>query len=276
MVTNLAGKNAGQATEVEPTATFGLDHWYLGLLAAVPALVLAVAFIACAGVLRLVPALPVGPVVGVVLVLLILGAGWAHWQHYPAWTQPGIVLIPTLLIFVPTVLLQRQLLWQVNGDTDRVVLAPLVVCLVLLFAGVVSIVGLAIIIGRSAPSLASVSVLPLPLLLSWGLLLDIRYTEQLVLAAIGSALALVAFVTFVTWLTPQQQRPFVPLLAVVAQLGVFWLQHFGWPQFAGLVRWIVGVNLVLLVLLVLLLGLAPLLAAWMRRVGWPVIEQYLV
>src|SRR4051812_35443908 len=76
--------------------TFGLDYWVLGLAAALPSLCCALALLASAGLLPRVPQVPVGLALGGVLLLLGVGAVFAHANDYPAWTQPGVGLLPIL------------------------------------------------------------------------------------------------------------------------------------------------------------------------------------
>lgn len=255
--------------------TFGVEYWGLGLAAIVPALLTALALLACAGVLPLIPRLPVGLTLGGLLVLFALGALGAHVLDYPAWSQPGVVLVPILALFLPAAILRGQVLTQINGDTDLVVLAPLVISWLLMVAATIVCVGVAITIGRHAPSFAGLTLLPLPLIQAWLLILAPPFREPAVIAALGSALVLTALGTFVAWVVPLKQRPHVPLVAIAAQFGIFWLQRFGWPTFNGVVRPIVALDIAFYVAVLLLIATAPPLATWMRRAAWPVLHDHL-
>lgn len=255
--------------------TFGSEYWSLGLAAAFPALLAAVALLACAGTLPLIPRLPVGVTLGGLLVLFALGALGAHILDYPAWSQPGVVLIPILALFLPAAVFQGRVLTQINGDTDLVVLAPLAISWLLMVAATIVSAGVAVTIGRHAPSFSGLGLLPLPLIQAWLLILAPPFREPTVLAALGSALALTALGTFVAWVVPLKQRLYVPLIAITAQFGIFWLQRFGWPTFSCVVRSIVALNIAFYAGLLILVAIMPLLALWMRRAAWPVLHDRL-
>ena len=97
------GRPTSGAAPAAPLAnpTFGVEYWILGLVAALPTLLAALVLLACGGALPLIPRLPVGMTLGGVLIILALGALAAHVADYPAWTHPGIVLIPILALFPP-------------------------------------------------------------------------------------------------------------------------------------------------------------------------------
>jgi hypothetical protein len=86
---------------------------------------------------------------------------------------------------------------------------------------------------------------------------------------------LAALATFAAWVVPTKQRQYVPLLAIAAQIAIFWLQRFVWPPFNGVVRPIVALDIALSIAMLLLVAFAPLLAAWMRRSAWPVLHDHL-
>lgn len=255
--------------------TFGIEYWGLGLAAVIPALLAALALLACAGALPLIPRLPVGMTLGGLLVLFALGALGAHVLDYPAWSQPGVVLLPILALFLPAAILRGQVLTQINGDTDLVVLAPLAISWLLMVAAAIVCVSVAVTIGRHAPSFSGLALLPLPLIQAWLLILAPPFREPAVITALGSALALTALGTFAAWVVPTKQRPYVPLIAIAAQFGIFWLQRFGWPTFNGVVRPIIALDIAFYIALLLVIATAPLLAAWMRRAGWPVLHDHL-
>lgn len=271
-----AGRNR-RATPPEGSTvpTFGVDHWGLGLAAIVPALLTAVALLACAGALPLVPRLPVGVVLGALLVLFALGTVAAHLLDYPAWSQPGVVLIPILALFLPAAIIRGQVLTQINGDTDLVVLAPLAISWLMMVAATIVCVGVAVTIGRHAPSFSGLALLPLPLIQAWLLILAPPFREPTVIAALGTALTLTALATFAAWVVPTRQRPYVPLVAIAAQFAIFWLQRFGWPIFNGVVRPIVALDIAFYIVLLIVIATAPLLASWMRRAAWPVLRDRL-
>jgi len=253
--------------------TFGPEYWPLGLAAASPALLAATLLILCAGGLPVLPALPAGPVLVILLALLTTSALATHRFGYPAWSHPGIALIPTLALLVPAATLRGQLLPQVNGDPDPMAILPLGIAWLLVLAATVAIATVAVTLGRYAPSFSGLALLPTPLILAWLFVIPPPFVERQALAALGSALALAALATFAAWVVPARQRPLVPLLALAAQLGLFWLRRFGWPSFSGLVRPIAGLDIALYVILVALVLIAPVLAAWMRRAGWPAVRR---
>ncbi len=253
--------------------TFGPEYWPLGLAAAFPALLAALLLILCAGGLPVLPALPALPVLVVLLALLGAGALAAHRCGYPAWTHPGIALIPALALLVPAATLRGQLLARVNGDSDPLAVLPLGIAWLLILAATIAIVIVAVTLGRQAPSFSGLALLPAPLILAGLFVTPAPFAERQALAALGSALALAALATFAAWVVPARQRPLVPLLALAAQLGLFWLRRFGWPNFGGLARAIAALDIVLYVALAVLVLIAPVLAAWMRRAGWPAVRR---
>jgi len=272
-----AGKPRYGATPTAPVAnpTFGAEFWILGLVAALPTLFAALVLLASGGAVPLIPRPPVGMTLGGVLIGLALGALAAHVADYPAWTHPGVVLIPILALFLPAALIRGQVVTQINGDSDWVVLAPLGISWLLMLAATIVIAGVAVTIGRHAPSFSGLAILPVPLIQAWLLILAPPFRERLVLIALGSALVLTALATFAAWVVPTNQRPYVPLVAIGAQFGVFWLQRFGWPTFNGALRWVVALDIILYVALVALVAVAPILAAWVRRSAWPAVRELL-
>lgn len=269
------GRPTSGAASTAPVAnpTFGVEFWILGLVAALPTLLAALVLLACGGAVPLLPRPPVGMALGGVLIILALGALAAHVADYPAWTHPGVVLIPVLTLFLPAAIIRGQVVAQINGDSDWVVLAPLGISWLLMLAATIAIVGVAVTIGRHAPSFSGLAILPVPLIQAWLLILAPPFQERLVLLALGSALILTALATFAAWVVPTNQRPYVPLVAIGAQFGVFWLQRFGWPTFNGALRWVVALDIILYVALVALVAAAPLLAAWVRRSAWPTLRE---
>ena len=255
--------------------TFGPEYWSLGLAAAGPALLASTLLLLCTGGLPLLPALPAGPVLIFLLALLGAGALAAHRFGYPAWSHPGVALIPTLALLVPAASLRGQLLVRVNGDPDPMAILPVGIAWLLLLAATIVIVIVAVTLGRYAPSFSGLALLPTPLILAWFFVIPAPFAERQALAALGSALALASLATFAAWVAPARQRPLVPLLAVGAQLGLFWLRRFGWPNFGGLVRVIAGLDIALWVVLIVLVFAAPVCAAWMRRAGWPAVRRLL-
>lgn len=255
--------------------TFGPEYWPLGFAAACPAFLIALLFLLCAGAVPLVPPLPTGLVLGGALVLLSVGAIGAHRFGYPAWTHPGLTLLPTLALLVPAAILRGEVIIRINGDPSRVVLVPLVAAWLLLLAATIVIAGVGVTLGRYAPSFSGLALLPTPLILAWLFVLAPPFAERAVLAALGSALALAALATFIAWIMPAQHRPLVPLLALAAQLGLFWLRRFGWPDFGGALRPLVALDILLYLALVALIATAPIVAAWVRREGWPTIRHLL-
>ncbi len=101
--------------------TFGVTYWVLGLGASLPAFICAVVLLASAGLLPRVPQVPLGLALGAVLVLLGVGAVFAHANDYPAWTQPGVTLLPILTLFLPAATLRGEVVTRINGDPDRAV-----------------------------------------------------------------------------------------------------------------------------------------------------------
>lgn len=253
--------------------TFGAEFWLLGLMAALPTLLAALMLLVCGGAIPLIPRPPVGVTMGGVLIILALGALAAHVADYPAWTHPGVVLIPILALFLPAAIIRGQVVTQINGDSDWVVLAPLAISWLLMLAATIVIVGVGVTIGRHAPSFSGLALLPMPLIQAWLLILAPPFQERLVLLALGSALVLTALATFAAWVVPTNQRPYVPLVAIGAQFGVFWLQRFGWPIFNGALRWVVALDIILYVVLIALVAVAPILAAWVRRSAWPTLRE---
>ena len=255
--------------------TFGPEFWPLGLAAAAPSLLAALLLILCAGGVPLLPALPAGPALIGLLALLGAGALAAHRFGYPAWSHPGIALIPTLALLVPAATVRGELLPRVNGDPDPMAILPVGIAWLLMLAATITIVGVAVTLGRYAPSFSGLALLPTPLILAWFFVIPAPFAERQALAALGSALALAALATFAAWVAPARQRPLVPTLAVAAQLGLFWLRRFGWPNFGGLARPLAALDIALWVVLVALVFTAPVLAAWMRRAGWPAVRRLL-
>lgn len=253
--------------------TYGIDFWMLGLAAAVPAFLCAVALLAAAGTIPFVPPLPLGLTLGAVLVLLGVGTVFAHANAYPAWTQPGVVLLPILTLFLPTATLRGQVLTQVNGDTDRLVAAPLAVIWFLLAAATIVCAAIAAIVGRHAPSFSGMALLPAPLLLSWLLLLAPPFEERRVIIALGCALALTALTTFLGWLVPTAWRPAAPAVALGLQFILLVVLRIDLPAFSGAVRPILLLDLALLLALIGLVLTIPLCANWVRRRGWTAIER---
>lgn len=256
------------AVAARANPTFGPEYWFLGVAAALPALLGALALLACAGLLPPVPRLPVGVVLGLLLLALALGGIFAHAADYPAWTHPGVVLIPILALFLPAAVVRGQVLTRINGDTDLAVVAPLAIAWLLMVASLVVAAIVACAIGRHAPSFSGLALLPAPLILAWMLILAPPFEERAVVGALGSTLALAALATFAAWIIPAGQRPFVPLAAIGAQFGLFWLQRFQWPVFNGAIRPIIALDIALFVVLVILVTAAPLCAAWVRRGAW--------
>lgn len=254
---------------------FGPAAWALGVTAALPALLSAVVLLACAGAIPRLPPLSAGPALGILLLSLGIGAVVAHATNYPAWTHPGIALIPILALVVPVVALHGQIVTAINGDSDPLVVAPLLIVWLLLVAGSVVSALVTFAVGHRAPSFSGVPLLPLPLFLTWGLILAPPFAEGQVLRALGSALTLAALATFVAWIAPQRARASVPLAAVGAQFGLFWLRRFRWPVLNGAVRPLIALDLLLLVGLLTLIAVAPSCAAWVRRDAWPVLRRVL-
>jgi hypothetical protein len=253
--------------------TFGLDYWVLGLGAAVPSFLCALALLASAGLLPRLPQVPLGLALGGVLVLLAVGAVFAHANDYPAWTQPGVALLPILTLFLPAATLRGEVVSRINGDPDRMVVAPLVVIWLLLAASTLVCAIVAIAIGRHAPSFSGMALLPAPLILSWLILLAPPFEEAEVLNALGCALALSALTTFVAWLAPAAWRPAAPALAFILQFALFVLLGITWPSLNGALRPVIALDLLLLVGLIFLVLFVPPCAAWLRQRGWSAVER---
>ncbi|MFN8541942.1 MAG: hypothetical protein U0232_31245, partial [Thermomicrobiales bacterium] len=253
--------------------TFGIDYWVLGLGASLPAFLCAVVLLASAGFLPRVPQLPLGLALGGVLVLLSVGAVFAHANDYPAWTQPGVTLLPILVLFLPAATLRGEVVTRINGDPDRAVIAPLLATLLLLAAATLVCAIVAIVIGRHAPSFSGLSLLPAPLMLSWLILLAPPFEESEVINALGCSLALAALTTFIGWFAPAAWRPAAPALAYVLQFALFVALGIGWPTLSGALRPVIVLDLALLVGLIFLVLFIPLCAAWMRRHGWRAVER---
>jgi hypothetical protein len=249
--------------------TFGVEHWPLGLLAAVPAFVCALGFLLCTVDLPRLPRLPLSLVLGILLVLLGLGALAAHQVHYPAWTQPGVALLPTLGLFLPAAAWHGQIVALIDGDPDPVVVVPLAITALLLAAALLVAAAVVATIGRHAPSFSGAALLPLPLLAAWTFALAPPFREFVVIRGYASALALAAGATFIAWITPRQRRGFVPLAAIGVQFLLFLLLQLGWPGFSGALWPVIAFDTSIFVLAVILVGVAPLSAVWMRRLGWP-------
>lgn len=265
-----------QPREPEPSRhnpTFGIDYWVLGLGSAVPALLCAVALLTSAGLFPRVPEVPLGLVLGAVLVLLGVGAVFAHANDYPAWTQPGVTLLPILTLFLPAAALRGQVVARINGDPDRMVAAPLVAIWLLLAAATLACVLVAVSVGRHAPSFCGTALLPAPLMLSWLLLLAPPFEEAEVLTALGSALALTALATFLAWLLPTAWRPAAPAVAFALQFAQFMLLGIGWPRFAGALVPVIAGDVALYVALVILVLVAPFCATWLKNRGWSAVER---
>ena len=255
--------------------TFGLAYWPLGLLAAGPALLGALGFLIV--VLRPPQArgASFGIVLGVLIAALALGAIVAHLLDYPAWIAPGVTLLPVYALFLPAAVLHGQWGARVNGDPDPIVAVPFAATWALLAAAAIVTVAVAFAAGRHAPSFSGSALLPLPLLLAWTLVLAPAFDEGRVARAVVATLALTACATLVAWLAPAPLRPLAPLAAIAAQFALFWWLRLGWPAFGGAIAPIVWLDLALFLLLVVLIGLAPPCAAWVRRAGWPAAHRLL-
>ena len=262
----------GAATD-RHNPTFGLDYWVLGLAAALPALCCALALLASAGSLPRVPQVPVGLALGGVLVLLGVGAVFAHANAYPAWTQPGVGLLPILTLFMPVAILRGQIVTRINGDPDRMAAAPLAATWLLLASATIVCAVVAIAIGRHAPSFSGMTLLPAPLILAWLILLAPPFEEVEVINALGCALALTALATFLGWLMPAAWRPAAPAAALGLQFILFWLLRIAWPSFGGALRPLIALDIALYVALVLLVLLVPFCAVWLRDEGWSAAER---
>jgi hypothetical protein len=208
-----------------------------------------------------------------VLVLLGVGAVFAHANDYPAWTQPGVTLLPILTLFLPAAVLRGQVVARINGDPDRMVAAPLVAIWLLLAAATLVCAVAAVVVGRHAPSFCGVALLPAPLMLSWLILLAPPFEEAEVLTALGSALALTALTTFLAWLLPTVWRPAAPAVAFALQFAQFILLRIGWPSFSGALRPVIALDLALYLALVLAVLFAPFCATWLRNRGWSAVAR---
>ncbi len=253
--------------------TFGLDYWVLGLAAALPSFCCALALLAAAGLLPRVPQMPVGLVLGGVLVLLGIVTVFAHANAYPAWTQPGVGLLPILTFFMPVAMLRGQIVARINGDPDRMAAAPLAVAWLLLAGATIICAAVAVGIGRHAPSFSGITLLPAPLLLGWLVLLAPPFEEIEVINAVGCALALASLATFLAWLMPANWRPAAPAVALGLQFILFWLLRLGWPSFSGALRPLIALDIALYAVLVLLVLLVPFCATWLRDEGWATVER---
>lgn len=253
--------------------TFGPAYWVLGLLAALPSLLMSLVFLLHGVRLPRVPSLATGPELAVLLVLLLGLALLAHVLDYPAWSQPAVVMLPTVALALPAALLHGEALGQANGDPDPVVALGVLAAWLLLLLTLALVVLTALIVGRHAPSFAGAGLTPLPLLLSWTIVLAPSFHETVVAAALASAFGLAALATFVAWVVPAAQRPFVPLLAAGVQFGVFGFARLGWPPVTGAARPVLWLDASLFVVLVVCVGVAPVLAAWVRQAGWPELRR---
>jgi hypothetical protein len=220
-----------------------------------------------------VPQLPVGLTLGAALVLLSVGAVFAHANDYPAWTLPGVGLLPILLLFLPAATMRGQVLTRVNGDPDRMVVAPLVVIWLLLAAATIICAIVAVVAGRFAPSFSGMALLPAPLILSWLILLAPPFEEREVINALGCALALAALTTFLGWLAPVMWRPAAPAVALGLQFILFAVLGIGVPSYSGAVRSMLALDTALFVALVILVLFVPFCAAWLRHAGWSAVER---
>ncbi len=252
--------------------TFGAGYWPLGILAAVPAFVCALGFLLCTVDLPHLPRLPLSPVLGILLVLLGLGALAAHQVHYPAWTQPGVALLAVLGLFLPAAVWHGQIVALIDGDPDPVVVVPLAITALLLAAALLVTAAVAATIGRHAPSFSGAALLPVPLFAAWTFALAPPFRELVVIRGYASALALAAGATFIAWITPRQRRGLVPLAAIGVQFLLFLLLRLGWPGFSGALWPVMVFDISIFVVAVILVGVAPLSATWMRRLGWPALS----
>lgn len=255
--------------------TFGPAYWSLGLGAATPALLGALALLSAGARLPLLPRLPAGMVLGLLLGALALGVVVVHRLDYPAWSHPGVALVPALGLFLPVAVWHGQVVVRINGDPDPVVVVPLAITWLLLVAAALVTAIVALIVGRQAPSFSGIAVLPLPLILAWTLVLVPGFREERVIGALASACMLLAWATFIAWIVPTGRRPLVPLVAIGLQFATFWALRLRPPTFGGALRPIIWLDLVLYVVLVALVGLAPACAGWVRRAGWPEIRRLL-
>lgn len=255
--------------------TFGPAYWFLGLGAATPALLGAVGLLACTGQVPGVPRLPVLAVLGVLLALLAVGTVVTAQLNFPAWSHPGVALLPVLGLFLPIATLHGQIAARINGDPAPAVVAPLLVTWCLLAAAAIVGAGAALVVGRHAPSFSGTSLLPLPILLSWTLVLVPTFREEVVIRALASALALLACATFVAWIAPLPLRPLVPLAAIALQFAAFWSLRLNLIGLEGAMVPILWLDVALYVALVALVGAAPFCAGWMRLAGWPTVRRLL-
>ena len=255
--------------------TYGPSYWALGVLAASPALLCGLVFLVPGLRLPRVPRLELSVLLGVLVVVLVLANVVAHQLDYPAWSQPLVTMLPVVGLYLPAALLHGQAVALANGDPDPVVAAPALVSWLLLALSAMLTVIWGLVVGRHAPSYLGTALAPLPVLLAWAVALAADFREEVVVPALASAFALLALAAFVAWVVPDAQRPFVPLLAVGVQLAAFWVLRLPWPAFQGAVRVVIGLDLALFAALVLLVGLAPVAASWMRRAGWPEIQRLL-
>ena len=253
--------------------TFGLDYWVLGLVAAFPAFCCALALLASAGRLPRVAPVPLGFALGGVLVLLGVGAVFAHANDYPAWSQPGVALLPILTLFMPVAMVRGQIVTRINGDPDRMAAAPLAVTWLLLAAATIVCAAVAVVIGRHAPSFSGMALLPAPLILAWLILMAPPFEEIEVINALGCALALTALATFLAWLAPAAWRPAAPAVALGLQYILFWALGMPWPSFSGALRPLIALDIALYAALVVLVLLVPFCAAWLRDEGWAAVER---
>lgn len=255
--------------------TFGVDYWVLGLLAASPALLGVVGFLLSEARLPRLPRLSFGLILGVLIVALALVTLVVRFLRFPAWSQPGVTLLPVCGLFLPAAVLHGQVAARVNGDPDRILSVPFVVTWALLAAAAIVTAAVAFLVGQYAPSFSGSALLPLPLLLAWVLVLLPSYSEPRVIRAAASSLALAASATVLAWVAPARWRAYVPLAAIAAQFAVFWWLRLGWPRVGGVIAPLIALDLALYVLLVVLVGVAPLCAAWTRRAGWPALRRRL-
>lgn len=269
---------SGAPRHAQPTTsnlTFGVDYWILGLLAASPALISTLGFLLVEVRLPRVVPFSLGGVLGVLIVGLALVTLFVRFLDYPAWSQPAVVLLPIYGLFLPAVVLHGQVLTQANGDPDPIVAVPVVVTWALMTIAAIVAVAVAVTVGRYAPSYSGTALVPLPVILAWVVVLMPSFTEERLARALASSLALAACTAVAAWVLPSSRRPLAPLVAIGAQLALFWWLGLGWPGFGGAVELIVLLDVALYVLLIVLIGLAPPCASWMRRAGWPELQRLL-
>lgn len=255
--------------------TFGVDYLVLGLLAASPALFAAAGLLLSEVRLPLVPRVSFGLVLGVLIVGLSLATLVVHFLRFPAWSQPGVTLLPVCGLFLPASVLHGQVAARVNGDPARILAVPFAITWALLAAAVVVSVAVTFLVGQYAPSFSGSALLPLPLLLAWVIVLLPSYSEPRVIRAVASSLALTSCMIVFAWVAPARWRAYVPLVAIGAQLGLFWWLRLGWPRVSGVIGPLVWLDIALYVMLVVLVGVAPLGAVWTRRAGWPALRRQL-